>query len=206
MKINFFLGQISSLERLRTLTDGIYAIVATLLVLDLKAPEIPEATNATLIADLFKQIPNFIAYFLSFFVIASLWMRNHWVLNPINKCNETTFWLNLLHLLFLSLIPFTASLIGRYEQDPIAVILFSASLGLPGFALLLIHRYVIPRTDWYSETTSRTWTSPNWWGAYPGPIFALASMLLAYVSIPAALGIWFLIPVWTLAFLHPQSP
>lgn len=92
-----FWGQTSSLERLRTLTDGIYAIVATLLVLDLKAPEIPGLTNATLIADLFKQIPNFIAYLISFAIVASLWMRNHWILEPLKKCDYTTFWLNLLH-------------------------------------------------------------------------------------------------------------
>lgn len=108
-------------------------------------------------------------------------------------------------LLFLTLIPYTASLIGHYEQDAIAVILFSGSLGLPGFSLLLIHRYVIPKTDWYSETTSKAWTSPNWWVYYPVPILAIGSILLAFVSIPAALGIWALVPIWTLAVLHHQS-
>lgn len=201
-----FFGKTSSPDRLRALTDGIYAIVATLLVLDLKSPEAPGLTNATLLVDLFDQIPNFVAYLISFAVVASLWMRNHWILEPLKKCNETTFWLNLLHLLFLTLIPFTASLIGHYEQDAIAVILFSGSLGLPGFSLLLIHRYVIRKTDWYGETTSKTWTSPNWWLAYPAPIFAMGSMLLAFVSIPAALGLWFLLPIWALLFLHHQSP
>lgn len=80
-------------------------------------------------------------------------MRNHWILEPIKKCNETTFWLNLLHLLLLTLIPFTVSLIGHYEQDAIAVIhFFSGSHGLPGFSLLLIHRYVIPKIDPPSDT------------------------------------------------------
>jgi uncharacterized membrane protein len=206
MKIGIFFGQISSPERLRALTDGIYAIVATLLVLDLKIPETPGLTNTTLTADLFDQIPNFIAYLISFAVVAGLWMRNHWILEPLKKCNETTFWLNLLHLLFLTLIPFTASLIGHYEQDAIAVILFSGSLGLPGCSLLLIHRYVIPKTDWHGETTSRAWTSPNWLLDYPAPIFAMGSILLAFVSIPAALGLWFLLPVWVLLFLHHRQP
>jgi uncharacterized membrane protein len=206
MKKGIFFGQTSSLERLRALTDGIYAIVATLLVLDLKGPDTLDLTNSELTANLFQQIPNFIAYLVSFFVVATFWMRNHWILEPLKKCDETTFWLNFLHLLFLSLLPYTASLIGRYEQDPIAVVLFSSSLGLAGLSLLIIHRYIVPKAEWYEESTSKAWTSPNWWGAYPAPIVALGSIFLAFSSISAALIIWFLLPIWALLFLHYHSP
>jgi uncharacterized membrane protein len=100
MRKGLFWGQSNSLERLLALTDGIYAIVLTLLVLDLKIPEAPEVSNAELMADLIHQIPNFIAYLISFLVIVIFWMRNHWILQPLIKGNETVFWLNLLHVFF----------------------------------------------------------------------------------------------------------
>ena len=112
----------------------------TLLILDLKIPKTPEATNVELLADLFNQIPNFLAYLISFFVIVSFWMRNHWILKPLTKANETVFWLTLLHVFFLSLIPFTSSLIGHYEQDYLAVIVFSGSARIGRFVIAVIHR------------------------------------------------------------------
>ncbi len=193
-----FWGQTSSLERLFALTDGVYAIVVTLLILDLKIPEVSEVTNAELMADLIKQIPNFIAYIISFFVIVSFWMRNHWILKPLTKCNETVFWLNLLHLFFLSLIPYTSSLIGHYEQDSFAVVIFSGSLGLSGLSLLLIHHYIASRTGWLGEIPIKAWTAPNWWIDYPAPFIAIGSICLAFINITAALGFWFLTPIWVI--------
>ncbi|HBP87173.1 MAG TPA: TMEM175 family protein [Nitrospirales bacterium] len=191
-----FWGQTSSLERLLALTDGIYAIVLTLLVLDLKIPEAPEISNAELMADLIHQVPNFIAYLISFLVIVIFWMRNHWILKPLMKANETVFWLNLFHLFFLSLIPYTSSLVGHYEQDSLAVMIFSGSLGLCGLSLLLTHRYIATKTEWCRETPIKAWTAPNWMLDYPAPVIALGSICLAFITIPAALAIWVLAPMW----------
>jgi uncharacterized membrane protein len=201
MRKGLFWGQTSSLERLLALTDGIYAIVLTLLVLDLKIPEAPEVSNAELMADLVHQIPNFIAYLISFLVIVIFWMRNHWILKPLTKGDETVFWLNLLHLFFLSLIPYTSSLIGHYEQDSLAVMIFSGSLGLSGLSLLFLHRYITTRTEWLGEAPIKPWTAPNWWMDYPAPFIALGSIGLAFINISAALAIWLLAPIWAVTVL-----
>jgi uncharacterized membrane protein len=201
MRKGLFWGQTSSLERLFALTDGIYAIVLTLLVLDLKIPEAPEVSNAELMADLVHQIPNFIAYLISFLVIVLFWMRNHWILKPLTKGDETVFWLNLLHLFFLSLIPYTSSLVGHYEQDSLAVMIFSGSLGFCGLSLLFLHGYVVGRPEWLEETPTKAWTAPNWLMDYPAPFIALGSVSLAFINIPAALGIWLLTPIWAVTVL-----
>ena len=197
-----FFGQTGSLERLLALTDGVYAIVLTLLVLDLKIPEGSGVGNAELMADLMHQMPNFIAYLISFLVIVIFWMRNHWILKPLTKGNETVFWLNLLHVFFLSLIPYTSSLVGHYEQDSLAVMIFSGSLGLCGLSLLFLHGYVVGRSEWLEETPTQAWTSPNWWIDYPAPFVALGSIGLAFINIHAALGIWLLAPVWAAFFVR----
>lgn len=191
-----FWGQTSSLERLFALTEGVYAIVLTLLVLDLKIPEAPVVTNAGLLADWYQQIPNFLAYLISFFSIAIFWMRNHWILRPLKQCDETTFWLNLLHVFFLSLLPYTSSLVGHYEQDSLAVMVFSGSLGLCGGSLIVLHRHVVRKKEWLEAVPVDVWSKPNWWVDYPAPSLALASIGLAFLSPHAALGIWFVAPVW----------
>ena len=193
--IRVFFGQTTTLERLNALTDGVYAIVITLLILDLQMPESGGLTEGQLLSDLLQQIPNFVAYVLSFYMVAFLWMRNYWILKHLKICDEKTFWLNFIHLMFTSLIPYTASLIGHYKEDPIAVMLFSGSFGMAGLSLLILHRYVAAQTEWQLEGTPNLWVNPNWLLTYPGPWFALASILIAFISINGAIALWFLAPV-----------
>lgn len=198
--VGVFFGQTAPLKRLGALTDGVYAIVLTLLVLDLKVPETPGLTEAQLLADLWNQTPNFIAYLVSFFMVAFSWMRNFWIFKHLKQCNEKMFWLNFSHLLFVSLTPYTASLIGHYHDEPFTVILFSGSIGLASLSLFFLHRLAAATSEWHQECAPNLWRNPNWWAMYPGPLFALSSILLSFVSINGAVALWFLTPVWTLLF------
>lgn len=202
LKKGVFFGEMATTGRLCALTDGVYAIVITLLVLDLKHPETPGLTEAQLVTDMVGQVPNLLAYLVSFGVVALLWMRNHWILKSVKECDEVTFWIVLMHLLFLTLTPYTASLLGHYEQELLAVILFSGCLGLASLCLLLLHRYIISKTEWHQEGTTKAWTNPNWWATYPGPIFAVGSILVSFINVQAAVALWFLLPVWVFIALH----
>ena len=204
-KMGVFFGHLTTLERLNALTDGVYAIVLTLLILDLKMPEAPGLTDRQLLSDLQEQIPNFIAYVLSFYMVAFLWMRNFWILKHLKKCDEKTFWLNFVHLMFTSLIPYAASLIGHYKQDPIAVMIFSGSFGMASFSLFFLHQHVAVKKEWHLEDSPELWAAPNWLASYPGPLFALGSILIAFINVNVALGIWFLAPVWAGVFSRKLS-
>jgi uncharacterized membrane protein len=188
-------------KRLLALTDGVYAIVITLLVLDLPVPETQQLNETSLVTDLQGQIPNLIAYLISFSMLAFLWIRHHWTLAPVEKCNFKTFWLNFLHLLFVTLIPYTASLIGHYEGDTIAVIFFFASIGLATLSLIFLHRHVVTKTEWNSKDVTREWTSPAWQVMYPGLLLSLGSILISFINVNAALAFWLILPVW-LSFFH----
>lgn len=190
-----FFNQDTTLGRLYALTDGVYAIVLTLLVLDLKMPEAPGLSEVKIIDDLVRQIPNFFSYFISFFVVSTLWVKNHMILSPLTKCNEATFGLSLVHLLFVTLTPYTASLFGHYEEDPIVVFLFSGSIGLAAFSLHILHWSVIAKPEWYGEDVSEEWKHPNWLIAYPATILALISMLLSFISVTSAILVWIIFPV-----------
>ena len=190
-----FFNQNTRLDRLCALTDGVYAIVLTLLVLDLKIPDTPGLGEAKIIDDLVKQIPNFFSYLVSFFVVGTLWIKHHMLLNPLTKCNEGTFGLNLVHLLFVTLTPYTASLFGHYEEDPIVVFLFSGSIGLAAFSLHILHWSVVDKPDWYGKDVAEEWKHPNWLMAYPATILALISMSLSFISVPGAILVWIIFPV-----------
>ena len=101
-------------KRLETLVDGIFAIAMTLLVLGLAVPVIhAPVTNASVQAAIFKLIPNFISLVVSFVLLAIFWKIHHRIFKQINKMNGTLLWINVIWLLFIVLVPFSASLTGR---------------------------------------------------------------------------------------------
>jgi uncharacterized membrane protein len=118
------------------------------------------------------------------------------LLNPLNKCNEGTFVLNLVHLLFITLTPYTASLFGHYEEDPIVVLLFSGSIGLAAFSLHMLHRSVVAKPEWYGKDAPEEWKHPNWLMAYPATMLALISMSLSFINVTGAILVWVIFPVW----------
>jgi len=182
-------------DRLCAFTDGVYAIVLTLLVLDLKIPDTPGLSEAKIIDDLVTQIPNFFSYVISFFVVATLWINHHMVIKPLKECNTIALGLNLVHLLFMTLTPYTASLFGHYKEDPIVVFLFSGSIGLASISLHILHWYVVAKPEWYGEDVPEEWKHPNWLVAYPAIIISLISMSLAFISITGAIFVWVILPV-----------
>ena len=195
MRKRLIFNQNTTLERLCALTDGVYAIVLTLLVLDLTIPVIPGLSEAKIIDDLVKQIPNFFSYVISFIVVATLWIKHHMLLKPLKQCDTITFGLNFVHLLFLTLTPYTASLFGQYGEDPMVVFLFSGSIGLAALSLHLLHFYVTTKTEWYGEDATEEWKHPNWLVSYPAIIIALISMVLSFVSVTGAILVWVVFPV-----------
>ncbi len=195
-----FSGEISTTKRLCTLTDGVFAIIIALLVLELKTTETQRLSEEHLVADILGHVPSFLAYFASFGVVAFLWMRNHWILKYLKECDELTFWLNFMHLLFLALTPYTASLFGHYGEEPVAVFLFSGAIGMASLFLFLLHRHIIANPQWHKEGATREWANPNWWEA-PVPLFATSSILLSFFSVQIAIALWLLFPVWIVVSL-----
>lgn len=195
-----FFNQSHKPDRLCALTDGVYAIVLTLLVLDLKIPDTPGLSESKIIDDLVTQLPNFFSYVISFFVVATLWIKHHVLIKPLKACNTIALGLNLVHLLFMTLTPYTASLFGHYKEDPIVVFLFSGSIGLAALSLHILHWYVVAQPEWYGEDATEEWKHPTWLASYPAIIISLISMSLAFISVTGAILVWVLLPASLLLF------
>lgn len=118
--------------RLETLTDGVFAIVMTLLVIELHVPvfEIGEAvTNQKLMEKLEDLIPNVLAYFLSFAILSMFWLSHHFVFHKHTKnIDRIISHLNNVYLSFLALIPFSTGLLAHYYNQSIAVAIYGLNI------------------------------------------------------------------------------
>jgi uncharacterized membrane protein len=164
-------------DRLCSVSAGVYAFALTLLLLDLKVPEGAGIANPQLTTDFLQQLPNFFAYIIGFSVVAFFWMNHHRLFQSVTSCDARALVLNLVHLLFISLTPYVASLIGHYEGDRIATIVFSANLGLASLSLIVLGQYVLAREEWRTDETGGTWVKVPVWTVYAGPGLALVSIV-----------------------------
>jgi uncharacterized membrane protein len=101
--------------RLETLTDGIFAIAMTVLVLTLNPPAFKDgATNAEVLAKLGAMMPNFVAFAASFFTLGMFWVTHHAAFRYMTRTDRVILWLNICFLLLVSVVPFTT---GMYAGD-----------------------------------------------------------------------------------------
>lgn len=133
-------------ERLNFLTDGVYAIAMTLLVLELKVPE--HLRPDQLLPALQENWPKFFAYLIGFSAAAIGWTFNFLVHPLVRRSGPTHLACTLLSLMAASLIPFSASVMGNYPNSPWGIVIYAIDVGvLAGvFAIDLMHaeRTVIP--------------------------------------------------------------
>ena len=104
-------------ERLLAFSDGVFAIIITIMVLELKVPHSPEP------AALLEQWPLFLAYALSYLQLGIYWVNHHALFAGVEKIDHRILWWNLLILFFLSLVPFATAFAGEtaFASFPTAV-------------------------------------------------------------------------------------
>ena len=167
-------------KRLETLVDGIFAIAMTLLVLGLAVPHINEPLSNTIVQNSFYSItPNLFSFVLSFILLAMFWNRHHRIFNRIKMINSTLMWINVIWLLFIVLVPFSASAIGQYGNYTFPNVIFN--LNMLGIAVFLyLTRYYASRKNLMQEvnTTQIKYTKIVSVGFIS---IALLALLLSYI-------------------------
>lgn len=124
-------------ERLNAFSDGVIAIIITIMVLELKVPHSAEWSA------LYKLLPVFLSYALSFIYVAIYWNNHHHLMYTCEKIDASILWANM-HLLFwLSLIPFVTGWAGENHFEPAPTALYGIALLMPGFAYFLLQAAII---------------------------------------------------------------
>lgn len=120
--------------RMEAFSDGVIAIIITIMVLELKLP------HAVSLGTLMDEVPVLLSYVLSFLVVAIMWVNHHHVLHTVKRVYGRLLWLNI-HLLFwMSLIPFSTGLIGEAHTVPLAAFLYGVNLAMASLAFTLVVR------------------------------------------------------------------
>jgi len=120
------------LERMILFSDAVFAIAITLLIIEIKVPELHERTNHEATVALFRLIPKFVGFFIGFFVIATYWVAHHRIFRFVRTYNDGLIWLNIFFLLSIVLMPFTSAYYGEYPQLSMPFILYCASVMITG--------------------------------------------------------------------------
>jgi uncharacterized membrane protein len=198
-------GRGDGTTRIEAFSDGVFAIVITLLVLNLQVPDLaPDAPPLDIAQFLRDEMPKLRAYVLSFLVVGLFWANHQRMFNHIARYDAALVWLNLLLLLCVSFIPFPTSLIGRYS-GPDAVRLYAANLMFASLAQMTVWAYASGGRRLVGPEVSPSLARYGMLrGAITSVIFA-GSLVVSYWDAELAILSWALIPVAfvLLARTHP---
>jgi uncharacterized membrane protein len=116
--------------RVENFSDAVFAIVVTLLVLEIHVPQFPdlhgEVLSAALRSSVLALTPKFLSYVLSFFIVCVWWVAHHHLFHLLRKSDRGLLWLNNMFLMWLVFIPFPTALLGDYPHERIAIMAYGS--------------------------------------------------------------------------------
>ena len=173
--------------RLNALSDGVFAIVITLMVFSIKVPEVgPGRAAADLPHALVGLLPDFAILSLSFVVLGIYWVGHNNVFLHVLRHDRLMLWLNILFLLSVALIPFPTTLLVRYGDAQISVVLFAANLAVGGVLLDLIWGYATLNRHLMCDTVQPELIRSFHVRILTGPAIYLVAIAVSFASLLAA--------------------
>lgn len=177
-------------NRLEAFSDGVIAIIITIMVLELHIPSISKtAGGKEITAALLHVLPGLAAYILSYVVVAIFWLNHHLLVENIRQVNSRLLWHNAFLLFAMSLIPLPTAFLADHPQLPQAVMLYGLVMALNAFAFLLLRRYSVKagliRHNAVIHRSNQVST-----------LLYLAAVPLALLSVYISFVIFVIIPVW----------
>ena len=173
-------------SRLEAFSDGVIAIIVTIMVLELHPPAQPRWFA------LLRVAPVLISYGLSFLIVAIMWVNHHHMIHVVRQVTARLLWSNLNLLFWMSLVPFVTDFLGKNYREPMAVALYGLDLTLCSSAFYLL-RMEIVRQESQDQEMRDYHLSIQRKNTFSFVLY-LSSVPLAYVSVYASYFIFALIP------------
>src|SRR5579863_2375027 len=134
--------------RVESLSDGVFAIVLTLMVFQIRIPDIPsDRAQQDLWPRLMHQAPEFYSYAVSFVLVGIYWVAHHNMYHLVKRSTRPLLWMNLVFLMFVGFVPYTVALVGRYSYVQRIMILYGVHLMIISGLLYLQWWYVTRRKN-----------------------------------------------------------
>ncbi len=159
--------------RLEAFSDGVIAIIVTIMVLEMKAPE---GTSWQIIKPL---MPKFISYMLSFLFVAIYWVNHHHLLHTVKKVKSSIMWANMNLLFWLSLIPFATAWMGENHFEKVTVVAYAVLALLCGLSFNILQSTICKH---YSDNDLLVAVGKGRWRS-------ITAVVLYVLAIPTALFI-----------------
>ena len=166
-------------DRLLAFSDGVVAIIITIMVLELKVP------HGSSLKDLAGVLPTFLSYVLSFVYVAIYWNNHHHLLYTVNRVDGLILWANT-HLLFwISLVPFATAWMGENHFAKLPTAVYGVALLMPALAYFLLQKAILRREG--QNSTLAAALGRDFKGKI-SPVLYVAAIALSFVS-PLLAGI-----------------
>ena len=144
-----------STTRLENFSDGVFAIVLTLLAFQFKVPNF--SNDVDLMQNFYELVriaPYLLGFIFSFFFIAVFWVNHHHLYHVIKETNGTLLWYNIYFLFWITMLPFAIAMVGDHPLVPLAAVSLGFVLFMASVAAYLLFRYSYVKSKLVDETLS----------------------------------------------------
>lgn len=189
-------------SRIENLADGVFSIAMTLLILEVRVPEIADHTETwELVKQLLAVWPKLLSFCLSFVVLGVYWVGHHNQFHHVRHTNRMFLWINIFYLMSISFLPFSAALLGTYNTQQVAVVIYGfhlTTIGLISYwhwAYAWHHQLLDPHLD------PRVYRMAMW-RILMGPILSVIAICLSFVSLSVSILVYMLM---LLVYIAPSK-
>ena len=184
-------------NRIEALSDGIFAIAMTLLVLELHLPNLPpNAPNVQVAPALWQLWPKVLTYAVSFLSLGVYWIGHHNMYHAIRRADRVLLWLNILFFMCVSLLPFSTSVLNAFRQTQVAPLVFGANLTSIGWLLYLQWAYASAQPEMVAGFVTPAYRALVHARFFWIPIIATLTMLVCFWSVEILLAVYTLLLPW----------
>lgn len=185
-------------NRLEAFSDGVFAILITLLILEIKVPHFESNSVADIVKGLKTIAPKFIAFLVSFIVIAVYWVSHHAMFARLKYVSGKILWTNLFSILIICVIPFTSALVGDYPHAKLIVAIYAFHIFIIGVLYAFIDRLILSSKELLINTEVEHFMLKK---HIVGNALNLLACMLSFVWIP---GVIFTLIISRLLFILSQ--
>jgi len=187
--------------RLNSLSDGIFAIVMTIIVFEIKIPVLSvNPSNSDIWVALQNMAPLFLTYILSFTLLFTYWKAHNFFISVYAKNIDTKLTnINILFFMLISLIPFSTNLLGKFSKNELAITIFGLHIIFIGLTLYWMRRYVLYSDHIKNPEISEREIHGSTIRTLVPVFFATIAIPLSFISTPLSLSLFTLAVVFNLS-------
>jgi len=181
-------------NRIEALSDGIFAVAMTLLILNFRIPSLPpDAPNVRVVPALLGMWPGFVTYAVSFLSLGVFWIGHHNMYHAVRRADRVLLWLNILFFLFVSFLPFSTSVLSAFRRTQVAPLFFGANLAVIGWLLYAQWAYAGTQAGMLADFANARHRAQVGARFLAYPLVAMLTMAICFWSVPISLAVYLLL-------------